>query len=118
VRRLGPARTMRAAGVTAAIGVIGALIAPAALPALVGWLVVGLGIAPVAPTVMRAAGATAEAPSPVAIAAVTSIGYFGSFTGPPLIGGLASVSSLDLALGVLLLACVAITVLGAVVQRS
>lgn len=37
----------------------------------------------------------------VAIAAVTTIGYLGSFTGPPLIGALAELSSLTLALALL-----------------
>jgi hypothetical protein len=111
VRRIGPAVTVRAAGVLAALGVAGALLASAGGPALLGWFVVGIGIAPVAPTVMRAAGTTARVPAPVAIAAVTTIGYLGSFTGPPLIGGLASVGGLDAALCVLLLACAAVSLL-------
>ena len=37
----------------------------------------------------------------VAIAAVTAIGYLGSFSGPPLIGVLADLTSLSTALGML-----------------
>jgi hypothetical protein len=55
---------------------------------------------------MRAAG-----PSPAAIAAVTSIGYLGSFTGPPLIGGLASLSGIGAALVVVVAAAAAIVAL-------
>jgi hypothetical protein len=47
----------------------------------------------------------------VAIAAVTTVGYLGSFTGPPLIGALAEASDLSSALGVLLLAAAAAALL-------
>jgi hypothetical protein len=40
-------------------------------------------------------------PAPLAIAAVTTVGYLGSFTGPPLIGALATLGSLSAALGLL-----------------
>jgi hypothetical protein len=44
----------------------------------------------------------ARAGSPaVAIAAVTTVGYLGSFTGPPLVGLLAGAGSLSAALGLL-----------------
>ena len=56
-------------------------------------------------------GAAGAVPPPVAIAAVTTVGYLGSFTGPPLIGVLAEVGSLAAALGVVLLAALAIAVL-------
>jgi hypothetical protein len=47
-------------------------------------------------------------PAPVAIAAVTTVGYLGSFTGPPAIGALAELSSLPAALAPALAACAAI----------
>jgi hypothetical protein len=37
----------------------------------------------------------------VAIAAVTTVGYLGSFTGPPAIGALAGAVGLDAAIGLL-----------------
>ena len=43
----------------------------------------------------------ADVPPGVAIAAVTTIGYLGSFTGPPAIGAFAELSSLNAALGLL-----------------
>jgi hypothetical protein len=46
----------------------------------------------------------------VAIATVSAIGYGGSFAGPPLIGALASLTSLPAALGVLVLGAGAIAV--------
>jgi hypothetical protein len=40
----------------------------------------------------------------VAIAAVTTLGYLGSFTGPPLVGALAELTGLSRALGLLVVA--------------
>jgi hypothetical protein len=54
--------------------------------------------------VLGAAPSATRAPPGVAIAAVTGIGYLGSFTGPPLIGVLTGISSLSLALSLLVIA--------------
>jgi MFS family permease len=111
VARLGPERVVRLAGAVASVGVLAALVVPSL--ALAGWFAAGFGIAPVAPVVMRAAGTKGAVAPAMAIAAVTTVGYLGSFTGPPLIGGLAAVIGLDAALGVVLLACAAVAALAA-----
>jgi hypothetical protein len=51
----------------------------------------------------RWGGCSATGPSRVsaAIAAVTTVAYLGSFTGPPLVGALAEAGSLTAALGLL-----------------
>jgi hypothetical protein len=51
--------------------------------------------------VLGAAPRHTSASPGVAIAAVTTIGYLGSFTGPPAIGALAEVLGLSAALGLL-----------------
>jgi len=48
--------------------------------------------------VLGAATRTGDAPPAVAIAAVTTVGDLGSFTGPPIIGALAQATSLSAAL--------------------
>jgi hypothetical protein len=60
-----------------------------------------VGLACVMPAVIGAAPAVAGVPAPAAIAAVTTIAYLGSFTGPPLVGALAEAANLSTALGVL-----------------
>jgi hypothetical protein len=72
--------------------------------ALFGWAAFGAGISLVAPTVIGAAPGVASTAAPVAIAGVTTIGYLGSFSGPPLIGALAELTSLSAALGLLVTA--------------
>ncbi|HEV2870706.1 MAG TPA: hypothetical protein VG409_04710, partial [Actinomycetota bacterium] len=78
--------------------------APTAPVALLGWAVLGAGLAAIAPAVLGAAPSATPLPPPVAIAAVTTLGYLGSFTGPPLVGALAELTGLSTALTLLVAA--------------
>ncbi|MFT3953477.1 MAG: MFS transporter [Piscinibacter sp.] len=96
--RLAPVALMRASGAVAAIGMAVALSVGAPWAALAGFMLVGLGLANVVP-VMFAASAQVSGVSPAhGVAAVSSVGYLGFMVGPPLIGMLASGSSLTAAL--------------------
>src|SRR3954447_11598180 len=102
VARLGRRAVVRAAALVAAAGVALAVAGPGVAAALAGWALYGLGLATIAPTVLGAAPGAADGAAPaVAIAAVTTVGYLGSFTGPPAIGGLASATGLDAAIALL-----------------
>jgi hypothetical protein len=89
------------------------IVAPTSAVVFAGWATFGLGVAAIAPTVLGAAAGASELPAPVAIAAVTTIGYMGSFSGPPLIGALAEVAGLTMALGMLVAVSALMPVLGA-----
>jgi hypothetical protein len=80
--------------------------------AWVGFALVGAGLAPVAPILFSAATRVPGVSPAAAIASVTSVGYSGFMLGPPLIGALATASSLTWALGVVVLAA-ALLALGA-----
>lgn len=79
--------------------------------ALIGFGLMGLGLAASAPTLFRAAGSQPGVPASVGIAAVTTMGYAGGLLGPPLIGTIAGLTSLRIALTVIfvLLAILAIS---------
>jgi uncharacterized membrane protein len=72
--------------------------------AWLGFALVGAGLAPVAPILFSAATRVPGVSPAAAIASVTSVGYSGFLLGPPLIGALATASSLTWALGVVVLA--------------
>jgi MFS family permease len=115
VARHGALRTVRGSAAAAAAGALTVVLAPTAVVALAGWAVLGLGVAGLAPTLLGAAARAGDESPAVAIATVTSIGYLGSFTGPPGIGALAQVTGLSTALGTLVAASV---VLGALAGRA
>lgn len=74
------------------------------LVALIGFAVVGLGLANVVPVLFVAATEIPGVAPSVGIAKVSSLGYLGFLLGPPLIGWLAHATSLPIALGVVVLA--------------
>jgi MFS family permease len=100
-RGRGRAALVRGGAALATAGIAFALLAPAPPLALAGWAAFGAGLAPIAPAVLGAAPTATPLPAPHAIAAVTTVGYLGSFTGPPLIGALAGPVGLTAALGVM-----------------
>lgn len=96
----------RAAGALAAAGIVLAALAHAPAVAIAGFGVAGLALASLFPTLVRRAG---SAPN---IAAVSTAGYLGLVTGPPLIGAVAEATSLRAALvGVLGAAALTVVVL-------
>jgi predicted MFS family arabinose efflux permease len=117
VGRMVGGRDVRAASLLAAAGIALAIVAPGPVVALAGWAILGLGISIVAPTVMRGAGAQ-DVPAPVGIAAVTTVGYLGSFTAPPVIGALAGPIGLNAALLVVLVAALYATLASSGISAS
>jgi len=106
--RIGPLAVIRAGGGLAAAGLAMALLVPQPTIAIAGFAAVGLGFATVFPTAISLAGKTPGMATGTAIAAVATCGYFGLLVGPVLIGGVASLVTLRLALGlVALLSCIA-----------
>jgi MFS family permease len=98
VARFGRMRVVQVCAGVAATGAALVVLAPTATLALAGWALFGLGLAAVAPTILGAAARTGNAAPATAIAAVTTIGYLGSFSGPPALGALAQVTDLSTAL--------------------
>ncbi|MBE7213133.1 MAG: MFS transporter [Gluconacetobacter diazotrophicus] len=111
VRKLGPRLVIAAGGAVAALGLVASVAVPSFVPATVGFALVGIGLANVAPTVFSAAGRFGKTPS-AGMAMVVSLGYAGFISGPPLIGGIASVFSLRVALGFLAVIAAGVAVTG------
>jgi MFS family permease len=110
--RFTPVLIVRAGGVIAGGGAIAVVISPSAAVAVTGWVITGTGLAVLAPTVLGAAPRAAASSTPAAaIAAVTTLGYLGSFTGPPVIGALAGLAGLSAALSLLPAAAVLAAIL-------
>jgi fucose permease len=87
---------------TAAMAAV--LISASPRVAFIGFVLVGAGLAPVAPILFNAATRVPGVSRAAAIASVTSIGYSGFIISPPLIGSIATATSLTTALGVVVLA--------------
>lgn len=102
-------RLLRLGAGLAAVSMSAVLLAASPWVAFIGFALVGAGLAPVAPILFNAATRVPGVSRAAAIASVTSIGYSGFMIGPPLIGSIASATSLTAALGVLVAAAALLT---------
>ncbi|MCW3062742.1 MAG: major facilitator superfamily 1 [Capsulimonas sp.] len=115
--RFGPVRIVRWGGMLAAAGMAVALLVGQTWAALLGFALIGLGVAIIVPIAFSAAGNTPSMAPSAAIAAVSSTGYFGFLVGPPLIGFIAEVVTLRGALIVVALLCLLVSFLASSVSR-
>jgi MFS family permease len=102
--RWGSVGLLRRCGTLAGLGFAAGLGPGTAATAIVGFAALGLGLAGVVPTLFRAGADEPGVSTGPALAVVGSLGYLGFLAGPPLIGGVAQLSSLRLACGLLALA--------------
>jgi fucose permease len=96
-----PNRLLPALAVVASIGFAAGLLTGRPGAALAGFFCLGLGLALVVPAVFSAAGRIPGLHPGTAVATVSACGWAGFVCGPPLIGRLASLTSLPAALGLL-----------------
>src|SRR6185437_7653497 len=108
--RIGAQRLLRAGTALVAVALGGVLVIGQTVPSVVGFALCGLGIANAVPLLFTAAGRL-DPPGP-SLAAAFTLGYTGFIVGPPVIGALSDQAGLPRTLALLLLALVAVTVLG------
>jgi MFS family permease len=101
LQRVRPEQLLPGLALVASVGFTAGLVIDSTVSALIGFACLGAGCASVIPTVLGAAGRITGVNSGSAVAAVAAFGWAGFVCGPPLIGQLASATSLRLALGLL-----------------
>ncbi|MCZ0736862.1 MFS transporter [Phreatobacter sp. AB_2022a] len=106
VARLGGPAVMLTGAAVAASGLALAVLVAAPGAALAGFAMVGLGAANIVPVLYSVLGRQTAMPAPLAVAAVTTVGYAGILAGPALIGFVAAASSLAAAFALVALSLV------------
>jgi MFS family permease len=116
VRRFGAATTVRASAAVGTAGVVLVVLAIATPVTIVGFALLGIGIATVVPLAFAAAGRIGtdggHAAAGNAIAGVATIAYGAGLAAPGAIGGLASVTSLTWSFVLVVVLVAAVAVLG------
>lgn len=98
-------RTMLLAGpAIAALAMVVVLLLARPWVAMVGFAIVGMGLATIVPILYNAATRVPGVSRAAAIASVSSIGYVGFMIGPPIIGAMAHATTLTIAMGTLVVA--------------
>jgi MFS family permease len=84
--RLGRKQMLRVSGILVSSGLFLAVFLPYLITSTIAFMVVGLGVSSIVPSVYSAAGRQGKVAPGIALASVASIGFFGFLMGPPLIG--------------------------------
>ena len=109
-KRFGAVNLVVASALLTALGTGAALLAPSPWLSFIGFALGGCGIGNVAPLLFAGGGRLEPAAPGRGIAAVVSMGYAGFLAGPPLIGFAAQISTLQIAMGLTVLAALLIAV--------
>ena len=116
--RMPAARLLAASAALSSLAMALVLAWPSVPVALVGLAVVGLGLANVIPILFVTASRVDGASPAAGIALVSSFGWVGVVIGPPLVGGVAQISSLSWALTLVVLASAALAASARAVAHS
>ena len=86
INRFGRKKVMQISGIMISSGLFTAVIFPFLIPSTIAFMVVGLGVSTIVPTLYSIAGKHPTIPTGEALTAVSSISFLGFLMGPPIIG--------------------------------
>lgn len=119
IQAIGPVNMTRISGVVAAVGALLAVAGGTFWFSLLGFALMGVGYATIVPMAFSRAASEQGMSAGTAIASVATFGYGGMLLGPPIIGGLAELTSIRAAFGVLIVLAVLMSFLaGAMRPKS
>jgi len=94
IRRYGRKLVIRTNGVLISVGLFTAVFFPFLITSMIGFMLVGLGVSTIIPTLYSIAGKTPNIPPGEALTTVSSVSFLGFLMGPPVIGYIAELSNL------------------------
>jgi len=89
INKFGRERVMQISGVMISVGLFTAVFLPYIIPCTIAFMLVGLGVATIVPTVYSMAGKNPTVPPGEALTIVSSVSFLGFLMGPPVIGHIA-----------------------------
>jgi MFS family permease len=99
-------------------GLLILILFPGKIISLVAFFIIGAGVSSVIPLVFSLAGRSKTMSSSVALAAVSTMGFFGFLLGPPLIGYLASWLNLQVSFSFIALMALGVTILATQIKST
>jgi len=94
ISRIGRKKLLQICGIMISTGLFTAVIFPYLIPCTLAFMLVGLGVSSIVPTVYSAAGRHDKIPAGIALATVASVSFLGFLMGPPLIGYISEIAGL------------------------
>jgi MFS family permease len=94
ISKIGRKRLLQICGVMISTGLFTSVLFPYLVPCTIAFMMVGLGVSSIVPTVYSAAGRHSKVPAGIALATVASVSFLGFLMGPPLIGYISEIAGL------------------------
>ena len=111
IMKIGRKRLLQICGTMISTGLFTAVIFPYLIPCTLAFMLVGLGVSSIVPTVYSAAGRHGKVPAGIALATVSSVSFLGFLMGPPLIGYISAAAGLRYSFAVIGIFGIGITLL-------
>ena len=111
IMKIGRKRLLQICGIMISTGLFTAVIFPYLIPCTMAFMLVGLGVSSIVPTVYSAAGRHGKVPAGIALATVSSVSFLGFLMGPPLIGYISAAAGLRYSFAVIGIFGIGITLL-------
>jgi MFS family permease len=94
ISKIGRQKLLQICGVMISTGLYTSVMFPYLIPCTIAFMLVGLGVSSIVPTVYSAAGRHSNVPAGIALATVSSVSFLGFLMGPPLIGYISEIAGL------------------------
>ena len=94
INKYGRKTVMKISGIMISSGFFTAVAFPYIIPSMLAFMVIGLGVSTIVPTLYSIAGKHPTIPTGEALTTVSSVSFLGFLMGPPVIGHIAELSSL------------------------
>ncbi len=111
VVRFGRKRVLQASGILVSSGLFFSVFFPYIVTSTIAFMMVGLGVSSIVPSVYSAAGKQSKVAPGIALATVASVGFLGFLMGPPLIGYVSAAVGLRSSFAVIGICGICITLL-------
>lgn len=111
ISKIGRKLLLQICGLIISSGLFTAVLFPYLVPATIGFMMVGIGVSSIVPTVYSTAGRHSKIPPGIALATVSSVSFLGFLMGPPLIGYISAAAGLRYSFAVIGIFGIGITLL-------
>ena len=111
ISKIGRKRLMQICGIMISTGLYMAVLFPFLVTSTIAFMLVGLGVSSIVPSVYSAAGRHTKVPPGIALATVASVSFLGFLMGPPLIGYISQAAGLRYSFAVIGIFGVGITLM-------
>ena len=111
IAKFGRKHLLQVSGVMISSGLFISVLFPFLISSTIGFMMVGLGVSSIVPTVYSTAGKNGKVAPGIALATVSSVSFLGFLMGPPLIGYISAAAGLRYSFAVIGIFGICITIL-------